>query len=154
MEAAQPADWAAMSDRIFRRTRTIALVGASDDPTRPSHYVGEFLVDKGFSVWPVNPKLVGQSLFSRPVSAGLADIPPAAGDVQMVDVFRRSEAAGGVVDEAMAALSRRGLETIWMQLGVVDDAAAARARAAGLTVVMDRCPRIEWRSMQAKERNV
>ncbi len=102
------------------------------------------MLSHGFEVTPVNPGLVGESIQGRPVVGGLAD----AGAVEMVDVFRASDNVGPVVDEAI----RVGAGTVWMQLGVVDEAAAARGRAAGLTVVMDRCPAIEWRRLGLGER--
>jgi predicted CoA-binding protein len=120
---------------ILTRVKTIALVGWSPKPDRPSHRVAAFLAARGYRVIPVNPGQAGQSALGETVVATLAE----AGPVDMVDIFRRSEEAGGVVDEAIAA----GASVVWMQLGVVDEAAAARARAAGLQVVMDRCPAIE-----------
>ncbi len=120
---------------LLRRVSRIAVVGASARPARPSHHVTAFLVACGYDVVPVNPGLAGQALHGRPVVATLADAAP----LQMVDVFRASDQAGAVVDDAI----RLGAEAVWMQLGVVDEAAAARGRAAGLTIVMDRCPAIE-----------
>lgn len=120
---------------ILRRTRRIALVGASARPDRPSHGVMAFLLSHGWEVTPVNPALAGQALLGRIAVGTLAE----AGPLDLVDVFRASDQAGGVVDDAIR-LDARG---VWLQLGVVDAAAAARARAAGLSVVMDRCPAIE-----------
>lgn len=122
--------------RILLDTRRVAVVGASDKPTRPSHGVAAFLIGRGYDVVPVNPALAGRAIHGRPVVASLAQ----AGPLDMVDVFRRSAEAGAVVREAI----RLGARTVWLQLGVVDEAAAAEARAAGLRVVMDRCPAIEW----------
>lgn len=122
---------------ILTQTRRIALVGASAKPWRPSHSVMRFLLDRGFDVTPVNPGLAGQAIHGRTVVARLAD----AGPLEMVDVFRNSREVGPVVDEAI----RLGARVVWMQLGVIDQGAAARARAAGLQVVMDRCPVIEDR---------
>ena len=121
---------------ILRRTRRVALVGASANPARPSFGVMAFLLARGFDVTPINPGLAGQSLQGRKVVADLAG----AGPLDLVDVFRAAEHVAPVVDEAI----RLGARTIWMQLGVVDEDAAARARAAGLLVAMDRCPAIEW----------
>lgn len=124
--------------RILTSTLTIALVGWSPNPDRPSHRVAEFLVRKGYRVIPVNPGQAGTAALGETVRASLAEITE---PVDMVDIFRRSEDAGKVVDEAMATLS--GVKTIWMQLGVEDHDAAARARTKGLDVVMNRCPAIE-----------
>ena len=121
--------------RILRNTRQIALVGASNRPERPSHGVMRFLLRHGWEVTPVNPGLAGQTLLDRVVVASLAE----AGPLDMVDVFRAPDRAGEMVDEAI----RLGAHCVWLQLGVIDEAAAARARAAGLAVVMDRCPAIE-----------
>ena len=131
-----------MSDEvrdILQTTRRIAVVGVSANPARPSYGIMGFLVGSGFDVVGVNPGLAGQSLHGRPVVGTLAE----AGPLDMVDVFRASDQAGAVVDEAIAL----GARTVWLQLGVVDEAAAGRARAAGLRVVMDRCPAIEWRRL-------
>ena len=121
---------------VLTTTRRIAVVGVSANPARDSNHVMEFLIGRGFEVTGVNPGLAGQELHGRPVVASLAE----AGPLDMVDVFRASEHAGGVLDEAV----RLGARTVWMQLGVIDEAAAERGRAAGLRVVMDRCPAIEW----------
>ena len=121
--------------RILRDTHRIALVGASNRPERPSHGVMHFLLARGYDVVPVNPGLAGQSLLGQRVVASLAE----AGPLDMVDIFRASDQAGAVVDEAI----RLGARTVWLQLGVIDVAAAERAGAAGLAVVMDRCPAIE-----------
>jgi uncharacterized protein len=113
---------------------TWAVVGCSPMPSRPSHDVARFLLDRGYDVVPVNPNAA--EILGRPCHPSLRDVP---GRVDVVDIFRRSEHAGAHVDEAIAA----GARAIWMQLGVIDEAAAERARAAGLRVVMDRCPAIE-----------
>jgi predicted CoA-binding protein len=120
---------------ILTSVKTIALVGWSPKPDRPSHSVAAFLKRRGYRVIPVNPGQAGQVALGETVVATLAE----AGPVDMVDIFRRSEEAGAVVDEAIAA----GAKVVWMQLGVVDEAAASRARAAGLKAVMNRCPAIE-----------
>ena len=124
---------------LLLATRRIAVVGASDRPERASHGVFGFLLDHGYEAVPVNPALAGRAIHGRPVVAALDQ----AGPLDMVDVFRRSAEAGAVVDEAI----RLGARSVWLQLGVIDPAAAARARAAGLAVVMDRCPVIEWRRL-------
>lgn len=124
---------------ILTDTRRIAMVGASAKPWRDSNHVMRFLLDRGFDVTPVNPNLVGQSVHDRPAVARLAD----AGPLEMVDIFRNSSNVGPIVDAAI----RLGARVIWMQLGVIDHEAAARARAAGLVVVMDRCPIIEDRRL-------
>jgi predicted CoA-binding protein len=121
---------------ILTSVKTIAVVGASPRPQRPSHGVMRYLQRHGYRAIPVNPNAAGQEILGERVHARLADI---GERVDMVDIFRRSEAAGAVVDEAIAV----GAKIVWMQLDVRDDAAAARAEAHGLKVVMDRCPAIE-----------
>lgn len=121
---------------LLTHTRTIALVGASDRPDRPSHGVMRFLQTHGYRVFPVNPQITGEHVHGEYVWRDLAQI----GDViDMVDIFRRSETAGEAVDQAIAV----GAKSVWMQLGVINQDAAARAEAAGLKVVMDRCPKID-----------
>lgn len=128
---------------ILASTRTIAIVGFSHKPDRPSHRVARFLQQKGYRIVPINPGLAGRTLLDEEVFASLGEIPVARGPIDMVDIFRRSEDVGPVVDDALAHLMDRGLRTIWMQLGVIAPDAASRAEAAGLSVVMDRCPAIE-----------
>jgi len=124
---------------ILTSVKTIAMVGASANAARPSYFVLKYLAERGFTMLPINPGLAGQAIHDLPVYASLADVPQ---PIDMVDVFRRSEAAGEVVDAALALASPP--KVIWMQLGVRDDAAAARAEARGVSVVMNRCPKIEY----------
>lgn len=124
--------------RILSECRVIALVGWSPKADRPSHGVARFLAARGYRVIPVNPGQAGQIALGETVQASLSDI---AGHVDMIDIFRRSEEVGPVVDEALARFPE--LKCIWMQLGVEDAAAAARAEARGVQVVMNRCPAIE-----------
>ncbi|WP_313808581.1 CoA-binding protein [Sphingobium sp.] len=126
---------------LLNEIRTIALIGISDRPGRPSHGVMKALQDHGYRVLPVNPQIAGEHVHGEFVWARLSDI---GVPIDMVDIFRRSEVAGEAVDDAIAA----GAKSVWMQLAVVDEAAAARAEAAGLKVVMDRCPVIEIRRLQ------
>ena len=141
-DSSSPEDEQSLMRRILKETKTIAAVGVSANPNRPSYMVMRYLQQRGYAVIPVNPAYAGQTLHGELVFASLADIPAERDPVQMVDIFRKSEAAGEVVDEAIAALSERGLETIWMQIGVVDHEAAARAHAVGLQVVMNQCPKM------------
>jgi predicted CoA-binding protein len=120
---------------LLSATKRIALVGASNKPDRPSYEVMRFLLGRGFDVVPVNPGLAGQRLQGQRVVASLE----AAGPLDMVDLFRNAAEVGPPVAEAI----RLGAKSVWMQLGVINEAAAAKAREAGLTVVMDRCPAIE-----------
>lgn len=126
---------------VLSRAKTIALVGYSAKPDRASHKVAAYLAAKGYRVIPVNPGLAGKEALGETVVATLADIP---GDiaVDMVDIFRRAEDVPPVVEAALAHLP--ALETVWMQLGIVNETAAEAARAAGKTVIMDRCPKIEY----------
>ncbi len=124
---------------VLTSVKRIALVGASGNESRPSWIVARYLLDKGYDVIPVNPGLAGQSLFGRPVYAALKDIP---GAIDMVEIFRNSEAAGPITDEALALAPLP--KVIWMQLAVRNDEAAARAEAKGVTVIMNRCPKIEY----------
>ena len=121
---------------ILTSVRTIAVVGASPRPHRPSHGVMRYLQRQGYRAIPVNPFAAGDTILGERCHAALADI---GEPIDMVDIFRRSEFTGAAVDEAIAA----GAKAVWMQLGVIDRAAAARAAAHGIKVVMDRCPAIE-----------
>lgn len=138
MRASHDAYDPALIRRVLSETRHIALVGASANPARPSHHVMAFLLGRGYRVSPINPGLAGGTLLGQPVLARLADLTE---PVDMVEIFRSSDAAGGVVDEALALDPVPRF--IWMQVGVRDDAAAERAEAKGCVVVMDRCPKIE-----------
>ena len=122
---------------ILDNVKRIAMVGASANIMRPSHFVLKYLLAKGFEVVPVNPGHAGKEFAGQTVYASLEDIP---GDIDMVDIFRNAEAAGPIVDEAIVM----GAKVVWLQLGVRNDEAAARAEAAGLRVVMNRCPKIEY----------
>ena len=124
---------------ILLGVKRIAMVGASANAARPSFFVLKYLSERGFTMLPINPGLAGGAILGMPVYASLAEAP---GPIDMVDIFRSSEAAGAVVDEALALdpLPR----VIWMQLGVRNDAAAARAEAKGVKAVMNRCPKIEY----------
>jgi hypothetical protein len=125
--------------RILTSVKTIALVGASANSARPSYIVLKYLLERGYKMLPINPGLAGKPVLGAMAYASLKAAP---GPIDMVEIFRASEYAGGVVDEAL------GLDplprVIWMQLGVRDEAAAERARARGVEVVMNRCPKIEW----------
>ena len=121
---------------LLQSTRTIALVGASDRPDRPSYGVMRFLQQHGYRVLPVNPQITGEHVHGEYVWRELSQI---GEPIDMVDIFRRSQAAGEAVDDAIAI----GAKSVWLQIGVVNHEAAARAEAAGLKVVMDRCPKID-----------
>jgi len=122
---------------ILRRTHVIAMVGASPYWNRPSFFVMKYLQKKGYRVIPVNPRAVGEEILGEPVFASLKDI---GSPIDMVDIFRGGKAAGPIADEAIAI----GAKCVWMQIGVRNDEAAARVQAAGIDVVMNRCPKIEY----------
>ncbi len=129
----------ALIRRILREVKTIALVGASANEARPSWIVTKYLLDRGYDVIPVNPGLAGQTLLGKTVYGSLKDIP---GPIDMVEIFRNSEAAGPITDEALSLAPLP--KVIWMQLSVRNDEAAAKAEARGVTVIMNRCPKIEY----------
>ncbi len=127
--------------RVLGSVRTIAMVGASPDWHKASSFAMKYLQSKGYRVIPVNPRVAGRQILGETCYASLADIPrQQTGPIDMVDIFRNSAAAGPITDEAIAI----GARVVWMQLGVRNDAAAARAEQAGLTVIMNRCPKIEY----------
>ena len=127
--------------RILREVRNIAMVGASANTSRPSYFALKYLLGKGYRVIPINPGLAGQQILGQEVYGALADVPA---PVEMVDIFRNSEAALETTREAIALKDKLAIRVIWMQLGVRNDVAAAQAEAAGLEVVMHRCPKIEY----------
>jgi predicted CoA-binding protein len=127
---------------ILKRTRRIAVVGVSLNPVRPSYYVARYLDLKGYDIVPINPLHAGESLLGKRVLANLSEI---EGAVDMVDIFRRSDAVPPIVDEALDALA--GLQTIWMQIGVSNVEAAEKAEARGVTVIQNRCPKIEYQRL-------
>ncbi len=128
--------------RILKSVKTIAVVGVSTNPVRPSYYVARYLGLKGYRVIPVNPASAGETLFGQTVRASLSEI---GEPVDMVDIFRRSEHVGPVVDEALDAFP--GLKVIWMQIGVENAEAAAKAEARGVEVIQNRCPKIEYQRL-------
>ena len=124
---------------LLARRLNVAVVGCSPNPARDSHRIARLLLERGHGVFPVNPAAAGEIL-GQTVYASLGDIRES---IDMVDIFRRPDQVGPIVDDAIA----KGAGVVWMQLGVIDEAAAERARRAGLTVVMDRCPAIEYRRL-------
>lgn len=127
---------------VLTRVKRVAVVGVSMNPVRPSYYVARYLALKGFQVIPVNPGHVGQQLFGATVVGSLSDID---GPVDMVDIFRRSEAVPPIVDEALEVFP--DLDVIWMQIGVEHAEASAKAEAQGVTVIQNRCPKIEYQRL-------
>ncbi|MEO9781118.1 MAG: CoA-binding protein [Sedimentitalea sp.] len=127
---------------VLERTRVIAVVGVSMNPVRPSYYVARYLGLKGYTVVPVNPAHAGKALFGQTVVSSLGDIDR---PVDMVDIFRRSEAVPPIVDEALATFP--DLQTIWMQIGVEHAEAAAQAEARGVTVIQNLCPKMEYQRL-------
>ncbi len=127
--------------RVLREVRTIAMVGASPNWVRPSNFAMKYLQSKGYRVIPLNPGQAGKEILGEPCYASVTEIPD---PVDMVDIFRNSEAAGAIVDDVLPIASEKQIKVVWMQLGIRNDNAAARAEAAGLTVIMDRCPKIEY----------
>ena len=128
---------------LLRNARTIALVGASDRPDRASYGVMKFLQDHGYRVFPINPRITGEHVHGEFVWRELGQI---GEPIDIVDIFMKSDSVGPIVDDAIAV----GAKAVWMQLGVIDDAAAAKAEAAGLKVVMDHCPKIEFARLGLK----
>jgi hypothetical protein len=126
---------------ILRENTSIAMVGASANTNRPSYFAMKYLLGKGYTVVPVNVGLAGQQILGQTVYGSLAEVPP---PIRIVDIFRNSEAALEVTREAIAQKDRLGIRVVWMQLGVRNEQAAAEAEAAGLTVIMNRCPKIEY----------
>ena len=124
---------------VLEETKRIAMVGASGNSARPSYLVLKYLIGRGYEVFPVNPGLAGNDILGRRVFARLAEVPP---PIDMIDIFRNSDAAGGIVDEALALTPLP--KFVWMQLTVRNDGAASRAEARGVRVVMNRCPKIEY----------
>jgi predicted CoA-binding protein len=133
--------------RILDQVSTIAMVGASPTWNRPSQFAMKYLQQKGYRVIPVNARAAGGEILGERVYGTLSEVP---GPVDMVQIFRNSEAAGAITDEAIAVAREKGITVVWMQLTVRNDEAAARAEAAGLEVVMDRCPKIEYGRLNAE----
>lgn len=126
---------------ILAGARSFAMVGASANTNRPSYFAMKYLLGKGFAVHPINPRMAGDKLLGQTVYASLADVP---GPVDIIDIFRNADAAGVIVKEIIALQKQLQAKVVWMQLSVRNDAAAAEAEAAGLKVVMNRCPKIEY----------
>jgi len=127
--------------QILNAAHTFAFVGASANTNRPSYFAMKYLIGKGYRIVPVNPGIAGQSILGQTVYAALTDVP---GPVDVIDIFRNSQAALGITREAIGLKDKLGLKVLWMQLGVRNEEAAKEAEAAGLAVVMNRCPKIEY----------
>ena len=125
---------------VLRSVKTIAMIGASGNEMRPSYFAMMYLLAKGYVVHPINPGMVGKQILGQTVYASLKDVPA---PVDMVDIFRTADVAPQIVREALAEKDRLGIKVIWMQLGVISEEAEKLAKDAGLTVIMDRCPKIE-----------
>ena len=128
--------------RVLREVRTIAMAGASANWVRPSNFAMKYLQGKGYRVIPLNPGQAGKEILGEPCYASVGNEIPDT--VDMAEIFRNSEAAGAIVDDVLPIASEKQIKVIWMQIGIRNDNAAARAEAAGLTVIMDRCPKIEY----------
>ena len=134
-------EWRALEDdplALLQRVKSIAIIGASPKPARPAHQVQAFLQERGYEIFPINPGQAGGAILGRPVFARLADLPQ---PVDMIDIFRNPAQVGPLVDDILALPWKP--KVIWMQLGVINEDAAQRAREAGIAVVMNRCPKIE-----------
>ncbi|MDO6798167.1 CoA-binding protein [Shimia thalassica] len=127
---------------VLKRTKSIAVVGVSMNPVRPSYFVARYMALKGYRVIPVNPGHAGKMLFGEKIRGSLSDIET---PVDMVDIFRRSEAVPPIVDEALAQFP--DLQTVWMQIGVENAEAAATAEAGGVTVIQNLCPKMEYQRL-------
>ena len=126
---------------ILKQVRTIAMVGASSNWARPSNFAMKYLQRKGYRIFPVNPRHVGQKILGETVFANIADIPES---IDMVDIFRASSQIGTIVDDVINLQKIKTISVVWMQIGVRDDCLAKRLESCGLTVIMDRCPKIEY----------
>ena len=127
--------------KILAGNRIFAFVGASANNSRPSYFAMKYLLTKGYTIIPINPGLAGQQILGQTVYASLEDVP---GAIDVVDIFRNSEAAYGITREVIALKTARAIKVLWMQLGVRNDNAAVEAESAGLKVIMNRCPKIEY----------
>ena len=128
--------------KLLGAVKTVAIVGISTNPARPSYFVGRYLGLKGYTVIPINPGHAGKTLFGKTI---IDDLENVSQSVDMIDIFRKSEAVPEIVDQALEKF--QNLKCIWMQIGVQHDAAAAKARARGVTVIMNRCPKIEYQRL-------